>query len=731
MAATDIIKPPYQNRVTDSTGHMDRAWLSYFSNLSNLITNLPGGFTGFADPSMTVGLAVKTGSATTALRSDSAPALDVSINPVWTGVHTFGDGTGDALLFLNSDNADTSSRALLFQTSGLNRWLLNAGETNFELYSYDNTGVFFGAPISIARSTNAVTISSTLNVVTGYKFNGLATSGQYLRGNGTNIVLSGIQDADIPATVVRTSRQLSTTAPLAGGGDLSADRTLSINTNGITDSLLRQSAGLSVIGRSANTSGNVADITAGTDAHVLRRSGTAVGFGTIGDASITDLAWTKITGVPGSFSGFANPSVTVGLTAKNGSATTAMRSDAAPALDVSIAPTWTGVHTFTNIILGNSITLSGGACQLSVAGPVGLMSGGSVSSTAVNLIWSGTAASSINIGVNAQIRGGNIASVDARAIMAQSGTAAAAYTASNVTGVYIQSPVKGAGSTITSLYGMYIENQSGGATSYAIKTNSGIVEFGDIVRIGVASATSTVFLINSNPPNTGSDCFGQAIQFTSQSNHTNSVTGLSVTASGANGVAITTATALAVSPIANGSGGSIGTNYGVLVGDVNWGTTRYAIKTGIGDVFFGDSVTVSRSLSGSTNFLLVENTSNTANSSALVATYSAGNLSGQNGFQTGNSQSLVSWNMVQVPTASDGLSIYNSNGFTAFSATVGANISLLAGYTSHGGGQRVIAIANCNTAPTSNISGGGILYVDSGALKWRGSSGTVTTLAPA
>ena len=44
----------------------------------------------------------------------------------------------------------------------------------------------------------------------------------------------------------------------------------------------------------------------------------------------------------------ANPSVTVGLTAKNGTATTSMRSDGAPALDQAIAPTWTGLHKFSN-----------------------------------------------------------------------------------------------------------------------------------------------------------------------------------------------------------------------------------------------------------------------------------------------------------------------------------------------------------------------------------------------
>jgi hypothetical protein len=35
------------------------------------------------------------------------------------------------------------------------------------------------------------------------------------------------------------------------------------------------------------------------------------------------------------------------------------------------------------------------------------------------------------------------------------------------------------------------------------------------------------------------------------------------------------------------------------------------------------------------------------------------------------------------------------------------------------------------TAPTANLAGGGILFVEAGALKYRGSSGTVTTLGPA
>ena len=44
---------------------------------------------------------------------------------------------------------------------------------------------------------------------------------------------------------------------------------------------------------------------------------------------------------------FANPTASVGLSAVNGSATTAMRSDATPPLSQAIVPTWTGLHTFT------------------------------------------------------------------------------------------------------------------------------------------------------------------------------------------------------------------------------------------------------------------------------------------------------------------------------------------------------------------------------------------------
>ena len=72
----------------------------------------------------------------------------------------------------------------------------------------------------------------------------------------------------------------------------------------------------------------------------------------------------------------ASPTAKVGLVAVDGSAQTAMRSDAAPPIDQTIAPTWTGLHTFdgnavVNANAGNALTTN------AVAGSYGLVINGS------------------------------------------------------------------------------------------------------------------------------------------------------------------------------------------------------------------------------------------------------------------------------------------------------------------------------------------------------------------
>lgn len=46
-------------------------------------------------------------------------------------------------------------------------------------------------------------------------------------------------------------------------------------------------------------------------------------------------------------------------------------------------------------------------------------------------------------------------------------------------------------------------------------------------------------------------------------------------------------------------------------------------------------------------------------------------------------------------------------------------------------GQGYVFVANATTIPGSTPTGGGYLYAEAGALKWRGSSGTITTIAAA
>jgi hypothetical protein len=60
----------------------------------------------------------------------------------------------------------------------------------------------------------------------------------------------------------------------------------------------------------------------------------------------------------------------------------------------------------------------------------------------------------------------------------------------------------------------------------------------------------------------------------------------------------------------------------------------------------------------------------------------------------------------------------------------GGNIGLRTS-SQFGAVRGVIAIANAAVALSVNPSNGGILYVEDGALKYRGSAGTVTVIAPA
>lgn len=78
---------------------------------------------------------------------------------------------------------------------------------------------------------------------------------------------------------------------------------------------------------------------------------------TVTDEQINAVGASGVTGA-------ANPTGTIGLVAVNGSATTFLRSDGAPALSQAIAPTWTASHTFSKTYAAGA-----SAVQLSSASP--------------------------------------------------------------------------------------------------------------------------------------------------------------------------------------------------------------------------------------------------------------------------------------------------------------------------------------------------------------------------
>lgn len=81
--------------------------------------------------------------------------------------------------------------------------------------------------------------------------------------------------------------------------------------------------------------------------------------------------------------------------------------------------------------------------------------------------------------------------------------------------------------------------------------------------------------------------------------------------------------------------------------------------------------------------------------------------------------------------ATDAFLRRESAAFLRTDASLRVDRNFLVGTTSSGSGMGVVAMGNATTVPQVNPTNGGVMYVQNGALKYRGSNGTVTTLAAA
>ena len=238
-----------------------------------------GGVT-FANPTALVGSTAVNGVATTVMRSDAAPAIDLTANYTYTGAWTFSRASTTSALNIYA-NATTWQCALGF-----------AGAAEFKM--------------DIASSATGLGV-----YVTGTK---------YLAVTAGNV--------DVPA------------------GTLTVAST-SVRDGGILTSGTVAAARLPTFGTAA---AGIVPASGGGTTNFLRADGTwaAAGGGTAG-----------------------NPTASLGLTAINGVASTYMRSDAAPALDVTIAPTWSGLHTFSQRITNTSTTSGSAATGAYTYGTLG------------------------------------------------------------------------------------------------------------------------------------------------------------------------------------------------------------------------------------------------------------------------------------------------------------------------------------------------------------------------
>ena len=261
-------------------------------------------------------------------------------------------------------------------------------------YKLTNAGFFYldhaGTEHQLATGTGPIGLNGAYDSASSAADNivGLTTANGpvLIRDNATPIGgnLFAVQDDPGTTTYFAVTATGITASNFSGtsSGTNTGDQTITL-TGDVTGSGTGSFATVVTALSSATTHVNVNSATAPTSGQVLTAtSGTAA-------------TWQTPTAAPVG----ANPSQTIDLSTHNGSATTFMRSDAAPALSQAITPTWTGTHTFSNVINANGGVDRSTAATLSI---------GTTNANAITISKSGvttTVAGSLVVSQNLTVNG--------------------------------------------------------------------------------------------------------------------------------------------------------------------------------------------------------------------------------------------------------------------------------------------------------------------------------------
>jgi hypothetical protein len=223
---------------------------------------------------------------TTTIDSETLNVTDINITMgnVVTPTDATASGGGIELL-------GTTTKSIIWLNDGNNSWTSNV---NFNLnsglaYKINNANVLnattLGSSVVNSSLTSVGTIVSgtwegaiiqpsyisILNQNTTGQAGTVATISGLIT-NGSNITITGsgtsVSPYSISATAGGTVTSITAGTGLSGG-TITTSGTISVSTNGITNSLFRQSAALSVVGNSGSSTANVADITTASPNQIL------------------------------------------------------------------------------------------------------------------------------------------------------------------------------------------------------------------------------------------------------------------------------------------------------------------------------------------------------------------------------------------------------------------------------------------------------------------------------
>lgn len=367
-------------------------------------SDLPGSFSGFANPSATIGLTAVNGSATTAMRSDAAPAISQSITPTWTASHTFAatmtareidpqtDNTydlgttslrwktvhvGPGSLIVHNDATNTLKATLGF--SGSTAQLTTDSSTPLQLRTGANNGIFLNTNGSVGFNLATTTngnfdfrqIANGDQIINLRRATDTSPTGNFINfenAAGTDLFTVDITGSLSAGTVptARLSGTLAATNFPALTGDVTTSAgsvATTIAANAVTNAKLAQVATATFKGRTTSGTGNVEDLTAtqatalldtftssakglvpasgGGTTNFLRADGTWAAPGGGGSGNVTTAG-----GTSGRFTKF-----TSGTNIEN-----ALLTESGNDLSATATLTLTNAATSTALIVGKSIT---------------------------------------------------------------------------------------------------------------------------------------------------------------------------------------------------------------------------------------------------------------------------------------------------------------------------------------------------------------------------------------